>query len=374
MATSIAAIVMSTVLLAGVNDVPSQDDSIHQAMVRSCECEKNKDYANAIAVLAEQVKTHGDDYVLNLRLGWLNHLNGKPEDAIRYYQEAIKKSPKAVEAKLGCLLPMLASSKYNEAETLAKQVIKDDPGNYYGNLRLAVALRMQQKYREAYEIVKGMLAAYPADIYFSGEMALLNPIVGEPNDGGAGAPSKIDPQVSEAFRKSFQYEYDRKYPEAIKTISEQLSANPKDYTLNLRLGWLYNLNGDYKNAAHHYYTALQIAPRSIEAGIGYLLPLLSQARYSEAESFARQIIKGDPGNYYANLRLAVALRLQGKYAEAKEVVQPMLEAYPADVLFISEMALINVSQKKQDAAAALFYDVLSLDPENALAKQHFRGL
>ena len=136
--------------------------------MQSCEREKNKDYPKAIAVLMEQDAAHKGNYVLNLRLGWLHYLNGKNADAERYYRAAIESNPKSIEAKLGCLLPMLAASKFKEAETLARQIIKEDPRNYYGNLRLAIALRLQQKPTEALQIVKGMLVAYPADVYFAG--------------------------------------------------------------------------------------------------------------------------------------------------------------------------------------------------------------
>jgi tetratricopeptide (TPR) repeat protein len=161
---------------------------------------------------------------------------------------------------------------------------------------------------------------------------------------------------------------EHKYLEAIQAIQDQHGDQPQDYALNVRLGWLHYLAGNYGNSADYYYAAIQISPRSSEAGVGYLLPLLSQGRYKDAESFARQIIKGDPGNYYANLRLAVALRFQGKYDEAEKVIRQMLDAYPSDVHFMNEKGMLDLARDKKDAAKQSFANVLALDPENATAK------
>jgi cytochrome c-type biogenesis protein CcmH/NrfG len=101
---------------------------------------------------------------------------------------------------------------------------------------------------------------------------------------------------------------------------------------------------------------------------------LAQARYADAEAFARQILQGHPDNYYANWRLAVALRWQAKYGEAEKVLRRMLELYPADVGLRSEMAEIKLGQNDRPAAKQLFTEVLAIDPNNATAARQLRGL
>ena len=167
----------------------------------------------------------------------------------------------------------------------------------------------------------GCWSRFPSDVNFAAELAKLN---APPDAKDAADPStESKKQIDEAVRNSVKQEVNRNYAEAIQAILGEYSAHPQDYLLNLRMGWLYYLSGSYDNSAQHYYTALQITPQSTEAGVGYLLPLLAQARYPDAESFVHEIVKGDPKNYYGNLRLAVALRLQGKYADAEQVVAPM---------------------------------------------------
>jgi tetratricopeptide (TPR) repeat protein len=366
---TIAAVMYLTTIAALFGaDQPANNDAYAQALTQSREYEKNKDYPKAIAVLTEQKEASSDPYLLNLRLGWLHYLNCQFDDAERYYQAVMKTNPKSVEAKLGCLLPMLAGKQYQEAEALARQIVKDDPRNYYANLRLVVALRLQQKFGEAMGIAQEMLVTYPADPHFTRELAILSAA----QTVGNAAPSlsaESKSKIDEAVCKCRQLEKEQKHSEAIEALQEQFAAHPQDYTLNLYLGWLHYLTGNYHRSSNFYYTAIQAAPRSSEAGIGYLLPLLAEGRYSDAESFARQITQGDPGNYYANLRLATALRLQGKYDEAEKVIRPMLDAYPTDILFMTEMGLLDLARDQKDAANKSFSNVLALDPENATAKK-----
>ena len=165
-----------------------------------------------------------------------------------------------------------------------------------------------------------------------------------------------------------------KYADAIEAVSAVYPDHSQNYVLNLRLGWLYYLAADYANSARYYYKATKAAPRSIEAGLGYTLPLLAQARYKDVENLTRQILQGDPTNYYANLRLAFALRMQGKYDEAEKIVQPMLAAYPTNVMLLIERAMLDLAGGRKDAARAVFDTILVLEPENAFAKEQLGKL
>jgi tetratricopeptide (TPR) repeat protein len=147
---------------------------------------------------------------------------------------------------------------------------------------------------------------------------------------------------------------------------------PETYTVNLRLGWLYYLNENYANSLEHYGKAIKISPYSLEAKLGELLPLLARERYGEVEKKAFQILDADYYNYYGNLRLVFALRMQQKSDLAEKIALKMLAIYPIDVSFLTEYALIKFAQGEKDTAFKLFYDILILDPENVTAKSYIQ--
>ena len=183
-----------------------------------------------------------------------------------------------------------------------------------------------------------------------------------------------DDDIREAYHKSYQYERTQNYPDAVKALTLLHQAYPEGYTVNLRLGWLYYLSGNFANAKVHYQTVIKVAPSSVEAKLGFMLPMLAQARYKDVEAMAKQVMEIDHSNYLANLRLAIALRMQKKFDQAEEVAMRMLVLYPTDLGFLTQLGLIKIAQKDPESATQLFTDILTLDPENVTAKQQLAAL
>lgn len=179
-------------------------------------------------------------------------------------------------------------------------------------------------------------------------------------------------EIREAYHASYRYEKAQNYLDAIRTMAPVIDAYPKGYTANLRLGWLHYLRGAHASARAHYEAAIKVAPDSLEARLGLLLPLLAQERYAEAEAVARQVVRVDPANYYGNLRLAFALRLQDKPAVAEEILARQLAFYPTDIQLLTEWGLVKVAQDQP--AERIFNDILTLDPENVVAKAQLARL
>jgi tetratricopeptide (TPR) repeat protein len=181
-----------------------------------------------------------------------------------------------------------------------------------------------------------------------------------------------DKAIREAYYKSYNYEKMEDYTDAIKTLIPVLKDYPDTYTVNLRLGWLYYLNKKYANSLESYGKAAKITPTSLGAKLGRLLPLLAQQRFQVAEAAAFKILQVDHYNYYGNLRLAYALRMQRKYDMAETINLKMLALYPVDVLFLTEYALAKHGQGDINTAVTTFHNILILDPENVTAKGYLK--
>ncbi len=178
--------------------------------------------------------------------------------------------------------------------------------------------------------------------------------------------------IRDAYYRSYQYEKVQDYENAIRALMPVYKAYPEGYTINLRLGWLYYLSGRYANALEHYGKAVQTAPMAVEPRLGYMLPLLAQGRYAEVEQVAYHVLNTDYYNYYGNLRLAFALRMQQKWELAEAVTRKMLTLYPTDISFLTELGLIRDALGARAEARAIFQDVLILDPENETARAYLQ--
>jgi len=144
---------------------------------------------------------------------------------------------------------------------------------------------------------------------------------------------------------------------------------PEAYWSELRQAWQCYTNADATNSLAHYRAAIRLAPESLEARLGCLSPLLALERFAEAESLASRIVHQYPANYYANLRLAYALRLQGKLAPAETVLNRMLPLRPTDVPLLLELALVKLAARQNATARQLFLEVLTLAPGDPVALQ-----
>ena len=146
---------------------------ITEAYHRATHHEQTGNYSNAIKALLPVLRAYPSGYTVNLRMAWLYYLLGHYANSIAHYDVAIKMAPNAVEPKTGLLLPQLAQERYSEAEQTAYKILKTDFYNYYGNLRLIVALRNQNKTDLAIKVVNKMLILYPTDVTFLAELGLL---------------------------------------------------------------------------------------------------------------------------------------------------------------------------------------------------------
>jgi tetratricopeptide (TPR) repeat protein len=179
--------------------------------------------------------------------------------------------------------------------------------------------------------------------------------------------------IAGSYHRSFEMERAERYQDAIRALAPVYEAYPNGYTVNLRMGWLFYLNGNFNNAVAHYEVAGTAAPFALEPKLGRLLPLLAQGRWAEAESVAYQIVSVDHYNYYGNLRLLIALREQQKLEPAYQIALKMVGVYPTDMYYLVELALVNDARGDTAEAKRLFGEILILYPGNETALKYLGG-
>ncbi len=176
--------------------------------------------------------------------------------------------------------------------------------------------------------------------------------------------------IPKIYSESYRFEKMGAYHDAIKALLPLYRQYPGEYLVNLRLGWLYYLDGKQGNSILYYRKAVEISPESVEARLGLSLPLMARGNWGDVEQLMYQVIKNDYYNFYANLRLAIALRLQKKPSLSEKVTRKMLRIYPTSVDFLVELGKSLVLQKKKQEAYQIFSKILLLDPQNVAAREH----
>jgi len=175
-------------------------------------------------------------------------------------------------------------------------------------------------------------------------------------------------QISQSYYKSYNYEKSGNYDDAIKSLQLVYRKYSSAYGVNNRLGYLYRLNQQFKNAESHYKQAITALPDALTPKLGLMYVYLQSKNYNEANKIGYQILSVDYYNYYGNLRLAYILRQTESLDLAEKILIKMLIRYPSDTLYLTELGLLILKQNNIERSSSIMREVLILDPENVDAK------
>ncbi len=166
--------------------------------------------------------------------------------------------------------------------------------------------------------------------------------------------------VIEAFEKSYSYEAEGKYPEAIKSLENVYSES--SYPINLRLGWLQYMKGDFIKSKSYYEKAIALEKSGIEARLGLIYPLTALNNEDEVIDVYHDILEIDPANTYSHYRLAVIYFQRREFSDAEEHLLPVLRLYPFDFDSNALLGSVYVKMGKINEAKARYALALQYNP------------
>jgi len=120
-------------------------------------------YDEAINLLSEIYDQYNDDYLINIRLGWLNYRAKDYTKSIKYYKEAVRISDRSIESLLGITYPYSAQEKWDEIKNVYKEILDIDPYNYTANVNLGKIYFGEGDYLNSKSILEKLYSNYPSD-------------------------------------------------------------------------------------------------------------------------------------------------------------------------------------------------------------------
>lgn len=168
-----------------------------------------------------------------------------------------------------------------------------------------------------------------------------------------------------AFSKSYAHEDAKDISAAIAELSNYYSAS--SYEMNVRLGWLNYISGDYSESLKYYKVAMELMPYSIEAKYGYVLPLSAMGNWNNVIIIYQEILKTDPQNSIANYRMGVIYFERAEFETSLKYTEKVVNMYPYDYDSVVLLAWINLKREDFRKAKILFNKSLLINPGNASA-------
>lgn len=152
-----------TVLLVFISysAFPQSIEALQSVFTKSYEAENAKNYANAIS----EMKAGYDpgNYIINIRLGWLNYLAKQYTESIRYYEKSIALKPYSIEARFGCVKPLSALEDWERVKKQYVEILTIDPQNTIANYWLGVIIYNRKEYNVAAKLFEKIVNLYPLD-------------------------------------------------------------------------------------------------------------------------------------------------------------------------------------------------------------------
>lgn len=132
--------------------------------------ENNGNIDKAIASITKIYDSNKDNYLINIRLGWLYYQKKDYTKSKEYYSLASSLQPSSVEAKLGLTLPLSAKNEWDKVKALYSDILKIDPMNYTANLRLGQIYLQNADYNNAKKYLEVAYKSFPS--YYEPNLSL----------------------------------------------------------------------------------------------------------------------------------------------------------------------------------------------------------
>lgn len=170
---------------------------------------------------------------------------------------------------------------------------------------------------------------------------------------------------------AFSYSYDKeklgKFNEAASALKVYYDAS--SYEMNLRLGWLNYLQGQFTVSLGYYNKAIELMPYAIEPRLGLVLPASSLGNWDEVVAQYNKILTIDPNNTVSLYRMGLISYDRKDYQQAYKQFEKVVNLYPFDYQSLIMLAWTNYRLGKTREAKILFYKALLYYPEDASAKE-----
>ena len=181
-----------------------------------------------------------------------------------------------------------------------------------------------------------------------------------------------DAAVQSAFETSYALEKTGQYLKAANTIKSVY--NESSYEINLRLGYLLYENASYRESSKYYKKAVEIKPNSVEARLGYVLPLAVLASWDTVKIQYENILKIDPYNTTANYRMGLIYYYKADNTTALPYFEKVYSIYPFDYDNTLMYAWTKLKLNKTAEAKTLFNIVLLIKPKDASALEGLKAI
>jgi tetratricopeptide (TPR) repeat protein len=295
-------------------------------------------WRDSISLYEHTLKVAGRNPVIHYNLGLALAAQGKLDQAVAHYAEALRLKPDYAKAHNNLGIALAAQGKLDQAMVHYAEALrlKLDPAAVHHNLGLALA--QQGKLDQA-------VAHYAEALRLKPDLAEAHKNLGVV----LAAQGKSD-QAAAHYAEALRLKPD--YAEAHNNLGQALAAQ-----------------GKWDQAVAHYAEALRLRPDYAEAHNSLGLALAAQGKLDQAVAHYAEAQRLKPGLADIPNNLGVALAQQGKLDGAITMFQKAIHIKPDFSVAYSNLGLAYAKQGNIDKAINIFQNALKINSNNTIAQK-----
>jgi tetratricopeptide (TPR) repeat protein len=174
-------------------------------------------------------------------------------------------------------------------------------------------------------------------------------------------------KTKDAFQNSYIQEATGNFSAAINSLKSVYDE--KSYELNLRLGWLTYLSGNFTEAMAYYNKAISLKPFAIEAKFGIIYPASAMGNWTFVINQYQKILEIAPNNTYALHRLGLVYYGREDYETALKYFEKVVNLYPFDYDALTMLGWTYFKLVNYREAKVLFQKALLNTPNGTSATE-----
>lgn len=295
-------------------------------------------WVNSEVLFEHTLQTTKENYVIHCNLGAYLAGQGRVDDAIRHYNEALRIKPDDGDTHYNLANVLARQAKCPEAVAHYREAVKNAPDSIMARNNMAICLIQTGDRQAAIEQFQEILRLKPEFEPARRNLAMLLAQETMKKTAGAG-------RVSERAEGG--------------SLKEQM-----------RLGQEAVKRGDLDTAILHFREALRIDPDNPGAHVGLGLALAYKGELDEAIRHFRAALKRDPENAEVQNSLGVALMQKGQLDEAQAHLQKAIKINPRFAKPHNSLGVLFARKGKLDEAVGQFQEALRIDPSNKDAEKN----
>lgn len=294
----------------------------------------NKDFANALKHYDEVLAIKPDNYDVKYNKAVVLHSMNRYNDAIALYNELLNvKSNDALEANLTTAYiaqgdEYLNAHNYTLAIEMFKKAVERNTNESYAYFGLAKAYRACDINDKAAEYFEKAIAMEPDKVEYSKAFAEFISATSKSEVKISNTATDIkevvltmdygqdDANCKELILKGDENYKNKNYDTAVTNYQDALKLNPADEVTLLKLGNIYKIKNDNKNAISFYKKSIVVNPNYSDGWFNLGLVYANDKNNNKAKECFHRVISLNPNYGYAYYALGLAYEQDGNNKEA----------------------------------------------------------